>query len=61
MKRTYIIHWIICAVLGMAVGIFLARAITSSSIVYGVFSIIATVGCVLNIACGPDTSEKKKN
>lgn len=61
MKRTRIIHFFISLVLGMAVGSFISLAITCSEFVYGVFAIIATVGCVLNIACGPDTSEKKKD
>ncbi len=61
MKRTWIIHWIVCFALGMAIGSLFWWAIMSSNIAHWVQTIIATIALVLNIACGPDIRVKKKN
>lgn len=58
MKRSNGVHWFICLVLGGAVGSFLSLAVSMSSFYYGVLTIFAVIGCVLNIICGPDTKGK---
>ena len=59
MKRTWIIHLIICFALGIAIGGQLTLAIQYSSVACGVLATIAIVALVLNIACGPDSETKK--
>ena len=61
MKRTLGINIIISSVLGGAVGSFVKLAVSQSSLWYAIFAIFATIGCVLNILCGPDTSKEKNN
>lgn len=58
MKRSNGVHLFICVVLGGAVGVFLNLAVSLSSFYYGVLTILAVIGCVLNTICGPDTKGK---
>ena len=61
MKRTARINVIISSVLGGAVGCFIQLAVSQSSRWYAILAVAATIGCVLNILCGPDASEEKNN
>lgn len=58
LKRNFAIHLFICFVLGIATGTFLILAISNSSVISGIFAILATVASVLNILCGDDTKKK---
>ncbi|MCI8412021.1 MAG: hypothetical protein HFJ40_06300 [Clostridia bacterium] len=61
MKRTVGINIIISSVLGGAVGSFTQLAVSQSSTWYAILAIATTIGCVLNILCGSDTSKEKNN
>lgn len=58
MKRSSGIHWFISTVLGSAVTVFFLFTVYLSSFIYGVLTIFAVIGLVLNIICGPDTKGK---
>lgn len=57
MKRSYVVHCFICAILGVAVGSWMQLAISQSSILYGALAILAFIASVLNIICGADKKD----
>lgn len=54
MKRSIIVHWIICVVLGSTAGFWTVEAILESNLFLGILAILAVIASLLNVACGPD-------
>ena len=54
MKRTLFINYVISGVIAIAIGNFMQTAISQGSVGHGIMCVIAIIGLVLNICCGPD-------
>lgn len=58
MKRSLGVNIVISSILGAAAGCFWQLAISMSSNYFAYWATLATIGLVLNIACGHDKKEK---